>query len=53
MNHKGNIEILDLHKTAFLCSQKCPVKVVLKSYNWVHIVKYIMGKESINANNEG
>ncbi len=23
-----------MHKTAFLCSQKCPAEVVLKSYDW-------------------
>ena len=34
MEHKGNIRILDLHKVAFLCSQKCPAEVVLKSYDW-------------------
>ena len=34
MEHKGNIKILDLHKVAFLCSQKCPAEVVLKSYDW-------------------
>jgi len=30
----GNKEILKLNKTAFLCSQKCPAEVVLKSYDW-------------------
>ncbi len=34
MVHKGNIIIIDLQKTAFLCSQKCPAAVVLKSYDW-------------------
>ncbi len=34
MEHKGNIKILDLQKTGFLCSQKCPAEVVLKSYDW-------------------
>ncbi len=34
MTYKGNIEILNLHKTAFLCSQKCPAEIVLKSYDW-------------------
>jgi len=34
MEHKGNIAILGLYKTAFLCSQKCPADVVLKSYDW-------------------
>jgi hypothetical protein len=34
MEYKGNIKILDLHKTAFLCSQRCPADVILKSYDW-------------------
>ncbi len=34
MKYKGNIKILDLYKTAFLCSQKCPAEIVLKSYDW-------------------
>ena len=34
MEHKGNIKILEFYKTAFLCSQKCPADIVLKSYDW-------------------
>ena len=34
MEYKGNIRILDFHKVAFLCSQKCPAEVILKSYDW-------------------
>lgn len=34
MNCKGELGILKLQKTAFLCSQKCPAEVVLKSYDW-------------------
>lgn len=30
----GNIEIQSLNKTAFLCSQKCPAEIVLKSFDW-------------------
>ena len=30
----GNTKILKLDKTAFLCSQKCPAEIVLKSYDW-------------------
>lgn len=30
----GNTDILNLPKTAFLCSRKCPASVVLKSYDW-------------------
>jgi hypothetical protein len=30
----GNKEILKLNKTAYLCSQKCPAEIVLKSYDW-------------------
>jgi predicted Rossmann fold nucleotide-binding protein DprA/Smf involved in DNA uptake len=34
MNCKGELGILKLQKTAFLCSQKCPAEAVLKSYDW-------------------
>ncbi len=34
MEYLGNLDLLKLHKTAFLCSQKCPADVVLKSYSW-------------------
>jgi Zn ribbon nucleic-acid-binding protein len=30
----GNNEILKLNTTAFICSQKCPAEIVLKSYDW-------------------
>lgn len=30
----GNKEILNNHKIAFLCSQKCPASIILKSYDW-------------------
>jgi len=30
----GNNELLKEYKTAFLCSQKCPASIVLKSYDW-------------------
>ena len=30
----GNMDLLKLHKTAFLCSRKCPAAVVLKAYDW-------------------
>lgn len=33
-DHIGNTELLKLHKTAFLCSQKYPAQIVLKSYDW-------------------
>ena len=32
--YKGNIEILNLPKTAFLCSRKVPASIVLKCYDW-------------------
>jgi predicted Rossmann fold nucleotide-binding protein DprA/Smf involved in DNA uptake len=32
--HTGNIELLTLHKTAFLCSRKVPASVVVKCYDW-------------------
>jgi predicted Rossmann fold nucleotide-binding protein DprA/Smf involved in DNA uptake len=34
MENKGNIDLLKLHKTAFLCSRKAPVSAVLKCYDW-------------------
>jgi len=33
-NTIGNRKLLDLYKTAFLCSRKCPADIVLKSYDW-------------------
>lgn len=30
----GNKEILNHHKVAFFCSQKCPSHLILKSYDW-------------------
>ncbi len=30
----GNIELLKIHKTAFLCSRDVPASVVLKCYDW-------------------
>ncbi len=33
-NQLGNLELLNLPKTAFLCSRKVPASVVLKSYDW-------------------
>jgi hypothetical protein len=30
----GNHKLLQLHKTAFLCSRKIPASVVLKCYDW-------------------
>ncbi|MCY7310140.1 MAG: hypothetical protein LH619_05120, partial [Chitinophagaceae bacterium] len=30
----GNIELVKLHKTAFLCSRKVPASIVLKCYDW-------------------
>jgi predicted Rossmann fold nucleotide-binding protein DprA/Smf involved in DNA uptake len=30
----GNIELLKLRKTAFLCSRQAPASVVLKCYDW-------------------
>ncbi len=31
---QGNTELLELPKTAFLCSRKVPASVVLKCYDW-------------------
>lgn len=30
----GNIDLLKLSKTAFLCSRKVPASVILKCYDW-------------------
>jgi predicted Rossmann fold nucleotide-binding protein DprA/Smf involved in DNA uptake len=30
----GNKDILNLEKTAFLCSRKVPAEIILKSYDW-------------------
>jgi predicted Rossmann fold nucleotide-binding protein DprA/Smf involved in DNA uptake len=32
--HIGNIELLKISQTAFLCSRKIPASVVLKCYDW-------------------
>jgi predicted Rossmann fold nucleotide-binding protein DprA/Smf involved in DNA uptake len=34
VDHIGNIELLKLEKTAFLCSRKIPASIVLKCYDW-------------------
>jgi predicted Rossmann fold nucleotide-binding protein DprA/Smf involved in DNA uptake len=34
IDYQGNIEILKLQKTAFLCSRKIPASIVLKCYDW-------------------
>jgi predicted Rossmann fold nucleotide-binding protein DprA/Smf involved in DNA uptake len=34
MEYWGNIDILKLNKTAFLCSQRVPAQAVLNSYDW-------------------
>jgi hypothetical protein len=34
MNFIGKKDILNLEKTAFLCSRKVPAEIVLKSYDW-------------------
>jgi hypothetical protein len=34
METPGNIELLELPKTAFLCSRQVPASVVLKCYDW-------------------
>jgi len=33
-NSIGNEKILNLHKTAFLCSRKVPADIILKAYDW-------------------
>ncbi|MCF8226476.1 MAG: hypothetical protein K9J30_11420 [Bacteroidales bacterium] len=34
VDHIGNLEILKLQKTAFLCSREIPANIVLKCYDW-------------------
>ena len=34
LRYFGNKEILNKHKTAFLCSRKCPADIILKSLDW-------------------
>ena len=34
LNYLGNKEILKKHKTAFLCSRRCPADIILKSLDW-------------------
>ena len=33
-NYIGNLELIKLKKTAFLCSRKVPASVILKCYDW-------------------
>src|SRR5215210_757965 len=33
-SYRGNIELLSLPRTAFLCSRKIPAKAVLACYDW-------------------
>jgi predicted Rossmann fold nucleotide-binding protein DprA/Smf involved in DNA uptake len=39
LTYLGNKEIIKLHKTAFLCSRRCPADVVLKSLDWAKGMK--------------
>jgi predicted Rossmann fold nucleotide-binding protein DprA/Smf involved in DNA uptake len=34
ISYFGNKNILEAHKTAFLCSRKCPSEIVIKSLDW-------------------
>jgi predicted Rossmann fold nucleotide-binding protein DprA/Smf involved in DNA uptake len=34
VDHIGNLELLKLEKTAFLCSREIPASIVLKCYDW-------------------
>jgi len=34
MEYFGNKGIVNLHKTAFFCSRKCPADIILKSLDW-------------------
>ncbi len=44
MEYFGNLDLLKLHKSVFLCSQKYPADVVLKSYNWVKEQMFLLNK---------
>ena len=41
MEYFGNKVIVNLHKTAFLCSRKCPADIVLKSLDWAKSKKAV------------
>ncbi len=34
VSYIGNVDILNVHKTAFLCSHKCPAGIIIQSYDW-------------------
>ena len=34
VDHIGNLELLKLQKTAFLCSREIPASIILKCYDW-------------------
>jgi predicted Rossmann fold nucleotide-binding protein DprA/Smf involved in DNA uptake len=34
LRYFGNKEILKKHKTAFICSRRCPADIILKSLDW-------------------
>jgi len=34
MKHVGNYELINLPKTAFLCSRRVPASIVLRCYDW-------------------
>jgi predicted Rossmann fold nucleotide-binding protein DprA/Smf involved in DNA uptake len=34
IRHAGNFALMDLPKTAFLCSRRVPASIILKSYDW-------------------
>ena len=38
-----------MYKTAFLCSQKCPAEVVLKSYDWTKEISSINKKHNLST----
>ncbi len=35
----GNIDILDFHKTAFLCSRKIPGEAILRCHDWAVMMR--------------
>ena len=39
VSYIGNIDILNVHKTAFLCSHMCPADIIIQSYDWATKMK--------------
>ena len=44
MDYLENLDLLKLHKSAFLCSLKFPADVVLDSYSWAKERMFLLNK---------